>query len=190
MTSATLYSASGQRQLVDNTQHKLLLLFVFDKMEIPLSENTVLDFCTYTNVWLNYVDCKTAFHDLLSADLICSYNTHSKDNPLYVLTSDGRTCLAHFFQKVPSSLREEISQKAKQQRLRFKRKQEYVSDYQRNTDGTYKVILKIMELGRPVVEIAMNVPDRSTAKSMFEKWEIKAPATFQSLMEIFEETEK
>lgn len=91
---------------------------------------------------------------------------------------------------MPSSLREEISQKAKQQRLRFKRKQEYVSDYQRNTDGTYKVILKIMELGRPVVEIAMNVPDRSTAKSMFEKWEIKAPATFQSLMEIFEETEK
>lgn len=104
MTSATLYSASGQRQLVDNTQHKLLLLFVFDKMEIPLSENTVLDFCTYTNVWLNYVDCKTAFHDLLSADLICSYDTHSKDNPLYVLTSDGRTCLAHFFRKCPRVL--------------------------------------------------------------------------------------
>lgn len=190
MASATLYTSAAQRQLIDNTQHKLLLLFVFDKMEMPISEATVLDFCTSSNTWINYMDCKTAFQDLLSADLICNYNPHYKENPLYVLTANGRTCLAHFFQRVPSSVREDIAQKAKQQRISFRRKQEYISDYLKNPDGTYKVILKIAEMGCPTVEIAMTVPDRATAKGMYEKWEAKAPLAFQALTELFDDGDK
>ncbi|MBR2371406.1 MAG: DUF4364 family protein [Clostridia bacterium] len=45
---------------LDNTQNKLLLLFVFDKMEIPLSEDTIVDLCCNTNNWITYIDCKQA----------------------------------------------------------------------------------------------------------------------------------
>ena len=33
----------------DATLNKLIILFVFDKMEVPLSENTSLDMCCSSN---------------------------------------------------------------------------------------------------------------------------------------------
>ena len=39
----------------DALVNKLILLFVFDKMEVPLSENTVLDMCCRTHgsrIWI------------------------------------------------------------------------------------------------------------------------------------------
>ena len=37
----------------DPLVNKLILLFVFDKMEVPLSENTVLDMCCSSNTWIS-----------------------------------------------------------------------------------------------------------------------------------------
>ena len=42
----------------DTFLNKLILLFVFDKMEVPLSESTILDMCSSANQWINYMDCK------------------------------------------------------------------------------------------------------------------------------------
>ena len=43
---------------LDSKEQKLVILFVFDKMSIPLSEATVLDMCTSDNSWLTYMECK------------------------------------------------------------------------------------------------------------------------------------
>ena len=37
----------------DNTINKLKLLFLLDKMEIPLTENNIIDICTSRNNWIN-----------------------------------------------------------------------------------------------------------------------------------------
>ena len=37
--------------------NKLILLFVFDKMESALSERTIVDMCSTSNDWINYMDC-------------------------------------------------------------------------------------------------------------------------------------
>ena len=42
----------------DSTTNKWILLFIFDKMEIPLTENSIMDICTNKNNWLKYMDCK------------------------------------------------------------------------------------------------------------------------------------
>ena len=42
----------------DETENKLILLFILDKMEIPLTENSIMDIATSRNNWLSYMDCK------------------------------------------------------------------------------------------------------------------------------------
>ena len=42
----------------DNTVNKLILLYVLDKMEIPLTENSILEICSSQNNWVNWMDCK------------------------------------------------------------------------------------------------------------------------------------
>jgi len=170
--------------LFDSTQHKLLLLFVFIKMESPLTQSTVLDFCSVTNEWINYMDCSVALKDLEDAKFIVPCEKHAGCETLYHITNEGRLCLSHFFTKLPSSIRSDITKQVKLQRMTFKRKQEYFADYSKNDDGSYSVTLRITEPEQPVVEIIMNVPSRSVASQIYDKWEEKAAGVYQALYDL------
>ena len=156
----------------DSSLNKLILLFVFDKMEVPLSENIILDMCCSSNSWIAYMDCQNILNQLIEHSFI--YNVSTNGEPMYTITPDGRVCLANFFVKIPASTREEISLFIKQNRTKYKRKQECVADYYMNKDGTYTVYLKIIEPVQPLLELKFVVPNRQAAKDIYKKWEEKA----------------
>ena len=72
----------------ETSVNKLILLFVFDKMESPLSERTLVDMCTLSNDWLNYMDCIVLIHKLKKDGFICEIP--GADDPLYTITTEGR----------------------------------------------------------------------------------------------------
>ena len=86
----------------DSTINKLILLFVLDKMEIPLSDNSIMDICTSRNNWLNYMDCKDILWQLLETNFIYKINGENNEYR-YAITLDGRDCLSHFYLKKPKS---------------------------------------------------------------------------------------
>ncbi len=159
--------------------NKLIILFVFDKMEVPLSENTILDMCCSSNQWIAYMDCKPLLSTLLDHSFI--YNVASQGEPLYSITPDGRACLADFYVQIPSSLREAISVFVKNNRTKYRKRQECVADYYMNKDGTYTVYLKIVEPAQPLLEIKLVVPNRQTAKNIYKKWEEKAANVYSTV---------
>ena len=55
----------------ETSVNKLIVLFVFDKMETALSERTILEMCTSANNWLHYLDCKDLLPRLLDDGFIC-----------------------------------------------------------------------------------------------------------------------
>ena len=66
----------------DSSLNKLILLFVFDKMEVPLSENTVLDMCCSSNNWLAYMDCQPILNQLLECGWIYNIGNSSPESLL------------------------------------------------------------------------------------------------------------
>ena len=56
--------------VADNTVNKLILLWVLDKMDIPLTETSILEICTSQNDWVSYMDCKDLLYQLLTAKFI------------------------------------------------------------------------------------------------------------------------
>ncbi len=166
----------------DSTVNKLILLFVFDKMETPLEESIALDICCSCNTWINYMDCKPLFSQLLEVGFL--YEVASGGKTLYTITPEGRNCLAHFFSKIPTSTREEISQFVKTNRLKYRKKQECPADYFMNRDGTYTVMLKIVEPTQPVLELKFVVPNRQTAKAIYKKWEDKSADVYANIYEM------
>ena len=155
----------------DALLNKLILLFVFDKMECPLTENTIIDMCCSSNNWISYMDCKPIINQLLEHGFI--YRVSQGGEPLYSITPDGRVCLADFFVQIPTSMREDISHFVKVNRTKYRKKQEFTADYYMNKDGTYTVNLKIVEPAHPLFELKMVVPNRLTAKNIYKKWEEK-----------------
>ena len=161
--------------------NKLIILFVFDKMESALSERTIVDMCSSSNEWMGYMDCVNVIHKLLDDNFICIVNRD--EDTLYTITPDGRETLANFYINIPKSVREEISIFVKKNSAKYRNRQECRSDYYQNKDGTYTVYLKILAPVQPMLELKFVVPDRKTANKIYKKWEEKAADVYAVIYE-------
>ena len=164
----------------ETSVNKLIVLFVFDKMESPLSERTVLEMCTAGNAWLNYMDCKELLPRLLEDGFICRISS-TEEEPLYTITSDGRESLHNFYINIPKSVRDEISSFVKKNSGKLRNRQECKSDYYQNVDGTYTVFVKILAPVQPMLELKFVVPDKKTAQNIYKNWERKASDLYSAI---------
>ena len=164
----------------ETSVNKLIVLFVFDKMESALSERTIVEMCTAGNDWLNYMDCMELLPKLLDDGFICRLPS-SDDEPLYSITTDGRESLNNIYINIPKSIREEISSFIKKNSGRLRNRQECKSDYYLNTDGTYTVFLKILAPVQPMLELKFVVPDKKTAQNIYKNWECKASELYSAI---------
>ena len=175
-----------QNYMGSTTIAKLVLLYVFDKMETPLTESTVLNICTNKNDWVNYMTCKEVLAELLDIGFLTA-TTSGTNEPFYSISAEGRACLSYFFVKIPSSVREDITAFVKENRMQFRRMQEYFRDYYKNADGTYTVLLKIIEPSATLLEIKFNAPNRAAAVTMYKRWEEKASEIFANIHDTLQE---
>ncbi len=162
---------------LDNKVQKLIMLFVFDKMAIPLAETTILDICSSDNNWLTYMECKQFIAELLETNLI--YKVPKSEN--YNITQDGVNCLALFYTRIPNSIRDDIATYARENRLRYKKRQSYFCDYSKNADGSYTVILKINNESSTLMELKLVVATRQLAKYLYKSWIDKASEVYAQI---------
>ena len=170
------FNAQNKQEMLRN---KLILLFVFDKMEIALTENSIIDICTGEKRWLNYMYCKDALWNLVNAGLI--YQLDGDKDVCYAITNEGRTCLSQFYKRIPQSIRDEITEYARLNRSYYKRIQEYTASYIKEKDGFYTVILKIKESveSSPVLEVKIKTPNKKVTNNITKKWKDIAPSFYE-----------
>lgn len=169
----------GANQPLDSKVQKLVVLFVFDKMAIPLTESTVLDICTADNNWLTYMECKQYLAELLETNLL--YRIPKSDT--LNITQDGVGCLALFYTRIPSSVREDVMVYVRENRMRFKKRQSYFCDYSKNADGTYTVIMKINNDITTLMELKLVVTNRQLAKYIYKSWVDKASSVYSLIQD-------
>ncbi len=161
---------------------KLIILYFFDQMEVPLKENIINDIFSEHSNWIPYTEFRSCFEELVKQGLI--YNSAPKTaEPRYGITVESREGLTYFYTKIPMSIRDEISSVIKKNRLSYKKKQEYLADYYKNADGTYTVALKIDSAACTLMDLKIVVQDRRKAKWIYNNWAEKAPIIYEHIHE-------
>ena len=177
--------------VADELVKKLILLFVFEKMEFPLTDASVSEIIMANPSWMTYMDFKDALFLLGESNYV--YRTSAGSETSFHITQDGRNCLSHFFHKVPASIREEITEFAKENRQRFKRNQEYTNDYFKNADGTHTVVLRIRDQNGgsdSLLEVLMKTSTRSGAKKAALRWKDKAAILYEHINHVMIEDDE
>ena len=164
----------------DTTINKLILLFVFDKMETALTESTVLELCSYKNNWIDFANCKQTLLDVVDNGFVYKSDNGTGES-FYDLTAEGRWCLKNFYTRIPSSVRQLISDDIKKKRIEYRRRQDYVATYTKCPDGSYDVVLKIIEPTKTTLEVKFNVMTRNIAKYIERTWQDKAPTVYSRI---------
>jgi hypothetical protein len=165
--------------VADEFVKKLIMLFTFDKMEIPLADTSIDAIISANPSWMTYMDCREVLFQLQESKFI--YRASNDNDVVFGITQDGRMALGNFYAKIPASIREEITNFAKANRQKFKRNQEYTYDYFKNSDGTYTVALRIKDspANDYLMEIRVKAATRVSAVRAAAKWKEKAPSVFE-----------
>jgi hypothetical protein len=173
--------------MADEITAKIILLFIFEKMEIPLTENTLTEIIASNPDWLSYMDYKIALGGIQESKFIITKMASGES--IFHLSQDGRMCLSHFYEKIPASIREQITTYTHENKVRMKRNQEYTFDYYKNTDATHTAVLKIKDGLRTesIMEIKVNVPTRTDALRATKRWKTVDPEVFESIWGILVE---
>ena len=89
----------------------------------------------------------------------------------------------HFYDKINIELQEQILLYIKNNRMHFKKSQEYVADYSKNSDGTYLLVLKIRSdtINYPMFEIKIATHSRQTAIEACKKWRENAHLVYEQV---------
>lgn len=168
----------------EKVKNKLTLLFFMEKMEIPLTKNSILEVCSLENDWIGYMECVSMIIELSEMNFI--YKTENVEHEeLYTITYEGRNCLAQLYMRIPYVLRERITEYVKQNKLFVKTSQEYTTNYTKNEDGSYTVSLRIYEpmINSPMFEIKIKAPSRQSAIEAEQKWKKQAPSIYEYVYE-------
>ena len=91
--------------------------------------------------------------------------------------------MSQFFTRIPASLRNSITKFAQENKLHFKRNQEYVGKYYKNIDGSYTVELKILEplTTDSVFKLSIKTDTRHNAIVAVKKWRELAPSVYENV---------
>ena len=168
--------------VADELVKKLILLFVFEKMEFPLTDASVSEIIMAHPSWMTYMDFKDALFLLGESNYV--YRISAGSETSFHITQDGRNALSHFFTKIPASIREDITEFAKENRQRFKRSQEYTNDYFKNADGTHTVVLRIKDQNGGsdcLLEVRLKTSTRNGAKKAATRWKDKAATLYEHI---------
>ena len=166
--------------VADELVKKLILLFIFEKMEIPLTDASISEIIMANPSWMTYMDFKDALFLLGESKFV--YRANAGAETSFHITQDGRQALGHFFHKIPASIREEITHFTRDNRQNFKRNQEYTYDYFKNNDGTHTVVLRIKDhnvTAENLLEIRVKTPTRAGAIKAANRWKDKAAVVYE-----------
>lgn len=169
-------------EIEDDFTQKIKLLFILERMEIPLTTNNLVDICTATNSWFAYFDLIKYLQELIEIGFVLEKKEQGSENK-YCITADGRSCLGHFEYRIKKNIREEIIAFTQENRLHLKRSQEYISEYYKNEDGTYTVVLKIKDPASIdfLLSMKLKVSNRQIALETSKKWISKAPIIYENV---------
>ncbi len=172
----------------ESTNNKLLVLFILEKFEMPIAEELFLSLCSVDNNWIPYLYCKQVINELTTSGFISKSNAPGSNSPLLSITTDGRNCLAYFYKDIPLSLQNDVKEFLKENRLSYRKRQEFTSDYFRNEDGSFTVSLKIHDVTKVLVDLKMVVDSRPLAISIRNSWNKTAPEAYKLLHDLLIES--
>ena len=156
---------------VENTeelaQSKLLLLFIIDKSNTPLSNEELTEFILEKN-YMNYFLIQQYLSELIETGFIkyCKED----DKKVYKILDKGKITLSYFEDRLPINIKNEISIEFKPTKNEDKLTSEVVGEYFKKDNGQYLVNLKLIENTETLFSLYLNVSTEEQAQKFCEIW--------------------
>jgi len=160
--------------------YKLIILYLLDKMGGEIAMDRLSSFLLEKG-FVNFVSLLTTYAEIENSGLVRS--RVSGDRCYYSITGEGRQTLKMFRTDLSDEIRRQADAFLREEGVALRGDQSVRADCVPTEDGMYNAVLKVLEKGSPVLEIRIQVPDKSLAEEICRKWPAKNEKIYNSLIE-------
>ena len=162
------------------TKHKLIILYMLDAVDFPLSSSQVSGH-VLKKEYMDYFEMNRAFSELEEDELVVASATHNSTQ--YKITKHGSQTLHYLDDKIPKHVKDEIAAYFAENEIELKNESYVFSNYYK-TEAGYATRCVVKEKGEPVFELMLNVPSKEMAMAICENWRDKKNDVFEYLIDM------
>ncbi|MTI49552.1 DUF4364 family protein [Sporosalibacterium faouarense] len=161
-------------------QHKLLLLYLLNKIDIPMNNAEITQFVLEHN-YMNYFLTQQYLSELVDANFIHVITV--KNKKCYKLTDIGKETLEYFNNRIPKKLKKEIDEKYEKKKQTLIKEAQIIGNYYKKNDSQYIVSLKVIENEITLFDLSLNVVSNKQAKLICENWKKSPDKIYKKFMD-------
>ncbi|MBW4829713.1 MAG: DUF4364 family protein [Clostridiaceae bacterium] len=160
-------------------QNKLLLLYIIDKSEIPLTNGQITEFVLENN-YMNYFLVQQFLSELTRSKFIEYSRQEEKER--YTILKKGKLTLDYFIHKIPDEIKNDIDKKFEVKKEELKRETQIIGDYFKKNENEYVVNLKLVEKDCTLFSLYLNVVSSEQAKMICNNWKSNPDKIYQEIL--------
>ena len=160
--------------------YKLTILYLLDRMGGEIAMDRLSSFLLERG-YVNFVSLLKTYAEIEDSGLVRS--RISGDRCFYSITAEGRQTLQMFRTDLSEEIRRQADGFLRAEGASLRDDQSVKADCVPAEGGMYDAVLKVLEKGTPVLEIRIQVPDKSLAEEICRKWPAKNEKIYNSLIE-------
>ena len=162
------------------TLYKLIVLYMLNKVNFPLSSSQIGDFIL-KNEYTNFLTLQQVFADLKENHLVQAETIRNRT--FFSITEEGINTLTYFQSRISNAIKEDINQYFLQNEMELRNEVSVLADYHRSSNGEYEAQLWAKDRETELVNIKLPVPTEEIAASICSKWKEKNEQIYQYLTE-------
>lgn len=161
--------------------YKLIILYMLDRTdEYTITNSQITNFILdkkYTGIF----NIHEAISELIDKEFITA--TKIRNTQHYQITNLGEEALLYFENRISNTIKQEIRDYFKQEKINLKKESEITADYTRTENGEYTVTCAINERRDALLEVKMNVPTKEMARTICDNWGNRSTEIYQFMVD-------
>lgn len=162
------------------TLYKLIILYMLDQINVPLSKSIINSFILEKG-YTNFLTLQQAIGELLDNQLILQKNEANK--VMLSITPEGKDTLSYFENRISDAIKEDVRQFMLENNKELKNAYSITSNYYKSVSGEYEAQLIAKEKGVVLVDLKISVPTKEIAEDVCLNWQKRNEEIYRMLMQ-------
>lgn len=162
-------------------ENKLLLLYLFNKIKFPMSNNQLTQIILENN-FINYFTLQQYIFEMVSSNLIAYTEEDGKSR--IVITEKGINVLSFFENRISKEKLDKVNLYLSSNLDNIKREVAISSDYTIDENNNFVVDLKAMENETTLIDVKLSVASNKQARELCEKWRNNSSELYKKIIQL------
>ncbi len=163
------------------TQYKLIILYMLDKADSPLTNTQISNFILEKE-YTTYFTLQQALNELVTSTLVRTEATHN--NTFYHITPSGTETLSFFPDKISDAIKQDVISYFDANHMELKQEIQVLANYYKTTAQNYEVQCQIKERGVSIINLTIKAGSREQAEAICQNWKKQNEEVYAYLMDL------